>query len=87
MEYSLCEEFRFGGKSKYQVKIMVNVRNNVKRLNGSPCDKHFQEHSHEFNLEVKFTILELIEMLPHDKSEPKKFTRHLDVTVGNLKKI
>lgn len=88
MTYSLCEKFRYRGKLEYQVKIMINeLKNDVKRLSGSPYGKHFQEHNYEFNLEVKFSILELTENLQHDKSELKKFGRHLDVMVRNLKAI
>ena len=47
-------------------------RNDVWRLEGPPCDKHFQLPNHNFNNHARFTIIEALEKPPNDKKELRK---------------
>ena len=54
MEYSLCEKSQYVGKSEFS----LNLRIDVCRTDGPPCDKHFQMPGHNFNVHAKFTMIE-----------------------------
>ena len=54
MECCLCEKSQCVGKSEYS----VNLRNDVWRTDGPPCDKHFQMPAQNFNTHAKFAIIE-----------------------------
>ena len=59
MECSLCKKSQYVGKSEYSLNLRINThRNVVWRTGGPPCDKHFQMPGHNFNSNVKFTIIE-----------------------------
>ena len=54
MEYSLCEKSQYVGKSEFSLNLRIDVR----RTDGPPCDKHFQMLGHNFNVHAKFTMTE-----------------------------
>ena len=59
MERCLCKKSQYVGKSKYSINLRINThRNDVWRIDGPPCDKHFQMLGHNFNAHAKFTIIE-----------------------------
>ena len=41
-----------------ELKNKHTQRNDVWRIDGPPCDKHFQMPGHNFNTHAKFTIIE-----------------------------
>ena len=68
MEYYLCDKSKYARKSEYRLSLRIKTRrNDVERIDGSLCDKHFQITSHSFNVQAKFTIIEQIKSL--SKSE------------------
>ena len=74
MEYCLCTNSQYIGKSEYIMNLRTNVhKNDVWRTDGSPCDKHFQNLGHKFNEHAKFTITEKI----NNASLPKQQRRIL----------
>ena len=59
MECTLCEKKQYVGKCEWSFNRRINShRNDVWRVDGPPCDKHFQLPNHYFNKHAKFTIIE-----------------------------
>ena len=68
MECTLCEKKQYVGKCEWSFNRRRNShRNDVWRVDGPPCDKHFQLPNHDFNKHAKFTIIEALENPPKDK--------------------
>lgn len=68
MECTLCEKKQYVGKCEWSFNRRINShRNDVWRVDGPPCDKHFQLPNHDFNKHAKFTIIEALENPPKDK--------------------
>ena len=44
-------------------------RNDVWRVEGPPCDKHFQQPDHIFNKHAQFKVIEKIEKPPESKRD------------------
>ena len=77
MECSLCKGKQYVGKSEWSVNRRINLhRNDVWRIEGPPCDKHFQLPGHEFNKHAKFTVIEKIENPPQDKLKIRSILEH-----------
>ena len=58
MECTICK-LQYVGKSEWPMNIRINKhRNDVFRIDGLDCDKHFQETGHNFDKNAKFTIIE-----------------------------
>ena len=77
MECILCKGKQYIGKSEWSLNRRINLhRNDVWRIEGPPCDKHFQENDHDFNLHAKFTIIEKIEHPPPDKLKLRSQLEH-----------
>ena len=73
MECTLCERKQYVGKCEWSFNRRINShRNDVWRVEGPPCDKHFQQENHDFNKHAKFTVIEKIEKPPLDKKELRK---------------
>ena len=73
MECTLCERKQYVGKCEWSFNRRINShRNDVWRVDGPPCDKHFQQENHDFNKHAKFTVIEKIEKPPLDKKELRK---------------
>ena len=48
MECSICK-IQYVGKSEWRLNRRINQhRNDVWRIDGPPCDKHFQKQDHDF---------------------------------------
>ena len=59
MEYRLCKKSQYVGKFEYSLNLRTNThRNDVWRIDGSPCEKDFQMPGHNFNAHAKFSIIE-----------------------------
>ena len=61
-------------KSKWPMNIQINKhRNDVFRIDGLDCDKHFKDTGHDFDKNAKFTIIEELK----DKSKSPLAMRKL----------
>ena len=71
MECSICK-IQYVGKSEWRLKRRINQhRNDVWRIDGPPCDKHFQKQDHDFTKHAKFTVIENPEKVTNDKEKTR----------------
>ena len=76
---------KYVGKCEWSMNRRVNThRNNVRRIAGPPCEKHFQQQDHDFNKHAKFTIIEALEKIPQNKTE---LTKLLENKEGKWRKM
>ena len=74
----LCGKSQYVGKSEYSLNLRMNThRNDVWRTDGHLGDKHFQMSGHNFNVHVKFTIIEEIYtiIIKIENSQPVRILR------------
>ena len=73
MECTICK-LQYVGKSEWAMNIRINKhRNDVFRIDGLDCDRHFRETGHDFDKNAKFTIIEELK----DKSKSPLAMRKL----------
>ena len=81
MECVLCKGNQYVRKAEWPMNQRINShRNDVWRLNGPPCDKHFQKENHDFTTHAKFTIIEKLENPPEDKTKLRSILEHKEDT-------
>ena len=76
MECSICK-IQYVGKSEWRLNRRINQhRNDVWRIEGPPCDKHFQKQDHDFTKHAKFTVIEKLEKVTNDKEKTRSILEH-----------
>ena len=77
MECTLCLKSQYIGKAEWTLNRRINShRNDVWRVDGPPCDKHFQLPNHNFTKHAKFTIIEKLEKPSSSKTYNRKLLEH-----------
>ena len=62
MECTKCK-LQYVGKAETELNLRINNHHkDVLKLNAIPADRHFAQRDHNFNTDLKFTIIEKLQI-------------------------